>query len=120
VPIREHDPAALRCVRTAPARAQDAVLVARCVETLCSVARSIQTAMPFGQSVFDVPPLCQVNEPRASVDRVDRAGAREIGHTYGDVQVGTHRQTPSPISHALSFTKTNSLMMYNKIGLLPV
>ena len=89
MPTREHDPAPLRCVRTALAGNRDAVLVARCVETVLSVARSIQTAMPFGQPVFEVPPLCQANEPRASVDRVARAGAREIVHTNGDVQVGT-------------------------------
>jgi hypothetical protein len=89
VPTREHDPAPLRCVRTALAGARDAVLVARCEQTVRSVARSIQTAMPFGQPVFEVPPLCQANEPRASVHRIARAGAREIVHTYGDVEVGT-------------------------------
>lgn len=36
-----------------------------------------------------LPPLCQTNEPSASVDRVARAGAREIVHTYGYVQAGT-------------------------------
>ena len=64
-----------------------AVFVAGCVQTVRSVARSVQPAMPFGQPVFEVPPLCRATEPRASVIPVAWARAREIVHTFGDAQV---------------------------------
>lgn len=64
-----------------------AVFVAGCVQTVRSVARSVQPAMPFGLPVFEVLPLCRATEPRASVIPVAWARAREIVHTFGDAQV---------------------------------
>jgi hypothetical protein len=74
VPTREHDPVCPDC---------------SC--SWCSVGCSLCTDCPFGGSKYPdcsalwPSCLCQANEPRASVDRV----AREIVHTYGDIQAGT-------------------------------